>query len=781
MKRLLIFSLALSACLAVAQNMPGTVKLTKQAFSKRALQRPAGAPTGPVQGPFFVSTETAPMGDTNLIVGVLNPSLEDFEEPEGGRYTIKPGDKLPDFKQVNTLASGDSLAFVNSFDTLGQTPLSPPDTEGAAGLHHVVNMVNSRFAIYDKCGVQQYANNLANITPAPWNGHFIFDPKIVFDPWNNRWVMMMHARDSGTQDANMLIYVSDDSDPNGTWWVYVINMNWIYGGNRTWADYYDLGYGVTGIYFTGNQYTYGNAYQGSTMAILQKAQLYAHAAAGVVYKSGLDFAPRVADMYYGPAAATADVFTIASNSGGGNTMFVSKVVDPFGASTLTRNVVGTAAYALAPAAGTIGFSFDCRLMDARFTRDLTRNKYHMYTACNANSSGEMGVFAIDIDPIALSQTNATMWGYGAGWDMAMACPNPDYSGNMALSYSVGGPGVFPRCDTLVTDDNVYQGFFVVANGQSANGSGRWGDYAGGSMDWGDYYFGNSGKRRLWGAAERMGTGGNWQTHMNAVVGNGVTPGILAVSGGNVSFSDGVGGVSAHTTSWTMSNTGEVGIEWQVSKNVNWIDITTATRGSIYGASTVNATVQTNANANALPYGYHTATVTFRNCLNGATINRTYSLSLGKWMCPDAVFMYEGFEFAGGIAAVCTQDGVYQSFFNDDSSLATDLFYQFSGLIDSPGSVYSYPYLRVLRPGLSVQCWFWQSEVPYGWIASSGGVASTTGAYVFCSNANADGRFIHPNGQAWVRVRTQPINDEDPSQDGWLTQIDWLNFWHYPTP
>ena len=102
------------------------------------------------------------------------------------------------------------------FQGLTFTGFIPPDPTLAAGPNHLMPVVNSDFAIFDKTG-----NNLQQIDASTWYngvlpGNSAFDPKIIYDHFANRWVMVWLSSDFATQSF-ILISVSDDSDPNGAW------------------------------------------------------------------------------------------------------------------------------------------------------------------------------------------------------------------------------------------------------------------------------------------------------------------------------------------------------------------------------------------------------------------------------------------------------------------------------------------------------------------------------------------------------------------------------------
>ena len=91
-----------------------------------------------------------------------------------------------------------------------------PDTQGAVGPDHIVEMINSRVAVFDKSGTlieeeplgDFWLNAGANVTSPQ------FSPQIVFDPIEQRW--FASAIDDGIGNE-IFVGVSETEDPTGTW------------------------------------------------------------------------------------------------------------------------------------------------------------------------------------------------------------------------------------------------------------------------------------------------------------------------------------------------------------------------------------------------------------------------------------------------------------------------------------------------------------------------------------------------------------------------------------
>lgn len=725
----------------------------------------------------------APTGPAGVF-GKPNPEMEGYKF-KGVPLEPKPG-------EIETLtvnpAWTEDIAFLKTFDGIPQSGLVPADTDHAAGGGYLVEVINSRFRFYTKCGTQLYDNYFANWVGAPYNGYFLYDPRVCFDPWTSRWLMLIHCTDDPTRTARLILFVSSTSNPLDSWTYYAINSKFTFGTD-TWCDYYDLGYGVNGVYMSGNQFSWTTGDFGHAFFGMQKSDVYNGGSVTywtVTYGTGSftpAYTPRPADAYY--SGYGSDVVFVGLDRSSGTVMRLWRWTDPWASGAFTITNVTVPAYSAAPTAwqpsGRTWYGFDARLLDAVITRKVADSNYHLLTCQNLNVSGEMGVRLYDIDVPG----NAVRWTYnvwgGANTTFTMPSPTSDYDGNSHWAMSYASNSVYPSAGTLIMDDNVVGGFYLTRTGTANCNTGRWGDYAGACIDWDDWFYNGSYTNMRFHTYAMWQNGGVFGTESATSISTGVNAGILTGADGNPLYRRSVGSTSVVAGSMTISNTGDVGFPYEITTWTGWVDPTSATRGEIFAGQTITLNFQSNANAGALAYGRHTATATVRNCYNGATVTRNVmTLSLGMWICPDAtVYIYEGESPDGDGTSVCTSNNDYYTLFNNSATLATDFFFQFSGVIDGSDSAYSYNELAAARGGLQVQIYTWNSDGA-GWVLQNGYVCPTADAWFYWGSGigNAD-KFVHPNGQAWVRIKTSPINDEQPAFDGWQTRVDTANFWTYP--
>ncbi len=143
----------------------------------------------------------------------------------------------------------------------------PPDVNGAAGPDHLMITLNTQTRIMDREG-----NEISTIsTGSFWHGipgaGGVFDPKITYDPYENRWIYLMPSS-SDPGSSRLMVAVSENSDPTGNWYRYTFDSD---PTNQVWFDYPNFGFNKHWIVVTGNMF--GNGFY-TVMFVLDKADLY---------------------------------------------------------------------------------------------------------------------------------------------------------------------------------------------------------------------------------------------------------------------------------------------------------------------------------------------------------------------------------------------------------------------------------------------------------------------------------------------------------------------------
>ncbi|MEM7312901.1 MAG: pre-peptidase C-terminal domain-containing protein, partial [Planctomycetota bacterium] len=252
----------------------------------------------------------------------------------------------------------------------------PPDTHGIAGPDHVLEVVNTAVAIYNKDGT--VAMPPMEITdffdPSIIAGElFDFDPVVAYDEIEERWVLViLSGAVAGASETDVLYAISDTSDPTGPWTEQQrIDMAGIAPGE--FADYPKIGWNADSHIVSVNMF--GGTIRTNIVSIDKSTVLDANPAT---------FGVQITDL--GPTSFTTTVATMHDSEPGdpmwfveeasyndGNTLRVLKMDDTNSPTpTYTRYLIDVDPYSAPPFAAQPGGSFrtnDGRLLNAEMRDD----------------------------------------------------------------------------------------------------------------------------------------------------------------------------------------------------------------------------------------------------------------------------------------------------------------------------------------------------------------------------------------------------------------------------
>jgi hypothetical protein len=148
----------------------------------------------------------------------------------------------------------------------------PPDTDGCVGPNHVVTMLNTQVRIQDRSGNTNSTTSLLSWWQSRISGiSVVFDPRILYDPYSQRWIAVATANPS--TGSAILISVSTSNDPTGSWYTY----GWyVDTSGYAWADFPTAGFNRDKIVISWNYFPIflGGA-DGVGMFVLNKTNVYA--------------------------------------------------------------------------------------------------------------------------------------------------------------------------------------------------------------------------------------------------------------------------------------------------------------------------------------------------------------------------------------------------------------------------------------------------------------------------------------------------------------------------
>jgi len=457
---------------------------------------------------------------------------EPFTQREAPRHEVEkelePGDSTAALIFQPSLSDfyPQALDAFRWFDAIPPNDLTPPDTNVAVGPSRVVVVTNDDWAIYDRNGSEQFRVDMNT-----WrnSNDFFFDPRVVYDYWNGRWVIL-YLRGRGTnfsQGSWWTLMISDDSNPHGNWIIYDFNARFDGGTERNqWVDFPHLGFDNEAVYLSGNMYDVGGGFRYAKVRILWKSQIYSGAAAPWY------------DFWNLPATiAPAQGYRIVTSprwhywahipGGGGNYVRVYRIENPTawhqGSGTpnlVTQADIAVGAYspppnAREPGRGRVLWTVDNRIMDKS-----RLNFPYLYTCHHVGVSSGQAVgskyYRLDVSNNTAPR-DALLW-FGVTLDGFFPTLEATRDEDMALGLNIsngdaGNPyyvtfAVYPW---LEGDANIGGGIALrFGNGVAGAGStaNRWGDYSGSHLDSCDY-------RTVWLAGEHARTN-TWMTSAHEI-------------------------------------------------------------------------------------------------------------------------------------------------------------------------------------------------------------------------------------------------------------------------
>lgn len=392
----------------------------------------------------------------------------------------------------------------------------PPDCDMGAGPNHVVAVVNTTLAFFTKTGTKQFQQDYAtffaglNIT-----GEVISDPKVFYDPVSKRWFTTIIEVGFSSDVSRMLVGVSDDDNPNGTWSQYAINAVVDQGGTKYWLDYPGFGCNKDGVVITGNMFGFENGYAGNQYIVIPKAPLLSGGQPTVT--SFVDGSASTMKVAVTPDATVDKIYCIGDRNN--SSIQVSAIT---GAGTTTPKV--TTMNLTVPSFSYVNSfvfqtpngngidAFDGRIFNAAYRNGLLVGAHAVQSPSSASAVCRWYQVRTNGWPTSASNPTLAMSGNVAGpsgVDFHMPAVNINNRGGMSLVFTRSSQGI--QADMMVaarkpSDPAGFMGTPQVIAQSAGNNYVyyRWGDYFGLASDPLD-------DNRFWGFAMTVSANNFWTT------------------------------------------------------------------------------------------------------------------------------------------------------------------------------------------------------------------------------------------------------------------------------
>jgi hypothetical protein len=399
----------------------------------------------------------------------------------------------------------------------------------------VLLAVNTDLAGYSKTGHQTFrwpnmTTLFGKVVPA---GAKLFDPRVAYDHYQDRWIVVAAARRDSPAGSWLLLGVSQTPDPGAGYWIWALDDS-LNGSTATnnWGDYPMLGFDTQAIYVSFNMFQIGGGYQYSKLRILNKAELYAggsgpsHNIRWFDYWNLKDGAGNVTFTvqpcsHFRGAGGNPPAYFVNGKYGPGSTLTLWELGNPLGfwhgaAATLTRTDINCRAYDLPPNAEQKGSTNpiatnDNRLLSATFqSAGNTQRVWTCHTVQytwqgDAAARSILQWYEIDVVAKNIVQQN----GFGAsGAYYYFPAIQTDINRNAYLVFGRSSNAEFGALRATgrraADPPGTLQGSVVLKSGLSAYPGNRWGDYFTACRDGRDAGV-------VWGYGEYADGGGHWGT------------------------------------------------------------------------------------------------------------------------------------------------------------------------------------------------------------------------------------------------------------------------------
>lgn len=459
---------------------------------------------------------------------IIESSLSVFPQISQS-YSTKPMKPANPGRQVGIGPSNNLVAGSLLTDTRGQKEMNfpgitatgwdPPDPSIGVGPNHVVQVVNTSIAWFNKTtGQKQFEQTMgpngffASVNPSS----FVFDPKAFYDQISKRFFVVALDVDFNNETSNFLIAVSDDSDPNGNWFKYKFDNEQTANNTAYWLDYPGWGYNKDVIVATGNMFGYANGGNGTQHFVFTKAPMLTGAAPTITKFS-------TPELFTVQPCNTMDnnavVFGVETNSTSEVTIVAYK--DLLTTPTMATTTVGIPQFSNAnpqiPSKGGATLGPPAVRMLNSFARGGKVYATHGVSVSGADRRGKVRWYEFNMGTWPTSGQPTLVQSGDIIGPSGISFSNPDIAVNAQFDVSI----VFTRSSQNIAADVMFAGRkrtdplgtmgapvqLASSPGNYSGGNHRWGDYAGCRIDPSD-------DNTFWGCNQTIRVGGNWGTEIN---------------------------------------------------------------------------------------------------------------------------------------------------------------------------------------------------------------------------------------------------------------------------
>lgn len=497
--------------------------------SVAGLNAPAGAATGSTRSHDAGFVANAVHHDVSPPLRDITPSTTKGKAHPALRVRSKPESPVPAKDTSGTSQRPTIPSPIANFDGISANGSAPPDTSAAAGLTQVAEVVNTRFAVYNKTGGVLYGPVNTNTIWSGFGGgcqtNNDGDAQVQWDPLAQRWLVSQFS--VSTTPFLMCLAVSTTTNATGTYFRYSFSYT-------NFPDYPKVGIWPDAYYAAINMFNAaGTQALGTMICAYDRAKMLTGAAATQQCKSPYTsgehtLAPATLQGTTAPPAGSPH-YEVGLGEGANSLQYWKFHVDWVtpGNSTLTGpTVLPVTAFSKACSGGgtCIPQAGTTNRLDSLGDRVMTSMNYRNYGdhealvvshSITAGSSVGKRWYELRVgagNTLSVFQQGTVAPDSAYRW---MGSIGQDKSGDFALGYSVSSSSLRPgirytgrlAADPLGTMPQG-EATVITGAGSQTGGLSRWGDYSAMTIDPAD-------DCTFWYASEYIPSNGsfNWRTRL----------------------------------------------------------------------------------------------------------------------------------------------------------------------------------------------------------------------------------------------------------------------------
>lgn len=625
-------------------------------------------------------------GDADALRARLDAAWERVRSEVATTPSLVAGTPAPEAQYVP--AASLSLPIGQNQVGIDDTGLSPASPDIAVGLTRVMIVTTDVLQVRDRCGNLTFAGAFSALFPVV-AGTTIYDPRVVYDEWDNRFVMTWHAyKSSAPATSHLFLCVSDDETALD-WTVYQLQFGLV--GNL--VDDGAVVLSPDGIYMSGQEFDLVTfAFEGTTILEVDKADAYSGAPFIPVAHRNLQHASdasaaanaRPAQMHSYPGV----VYFLGARTATNNNMTLWTMTGAAGAGILTSASIPTAAYTTPPQIQQPGPNNvrtpDCRIADAVYADGKVTG---VSTVRNNAAVTFTSVLATQVT-VATSTSAAVAHG-SPTWHGFHPSIDIDDNGRFGMCFAststvdfIGSRYLVFRISPLVVVESG-----IVVSGQAIYNPGappyRWGNWTGTARDPLD-------ERTFWmhTAIASLNPADTWETRITLANASGFSALAVTALDGLQTGGD-VGGIfDPDQLRFRLQNTGAGTLNWSITTMPAWAQ-TTALSGTIAPFTQQIVTLDVTSEASGLLPGHYPGSLVIDNCSGGGDFLADLSLTVRTGAeCPSALlYLFPGGTFPSYASVPDTEPGVFITAIENIDICGVGI-----GLNSStPGAVFAYVY------------------------------------------------------------------------------------------